>query len=135
MPLKDERGVALTVAVVIIIVLTLLAGFAVNFSYNKKRMVDLGSGKHDVINYRAQAGLVDAMTRIRLNATAGLSPAGDFTDPDYDPQSYQLSVDGRGTVNAVTKLCSSGCDTTVDIGPVTNAATGQRSIKSDGLDV
>jgi hypothetical protein len=124
----------MTIVMMIIVVLTLLAGFAVNYGYNKRRILDVSSGRRDIINYRAEAGLVDALTRIRLNATAGLSPAGSFLTPTYDPAPYQLDVDGGGTVNATTKICSADCDVEVDIGPVTNALTGARSINSTGLD-
>ena len=104
-------------------VLVLLASFAVNYGYNKKRLMDIHSGRRDTLNFRAQAGVVDANWRIRADYTAGLSPAGSFTNSAYDPAAYGLDVDRNGVA-----------DTCVNIGPVTNAGTGQRGIVSTGIE-
>jgi len=114
---------ALTVVIIIIIMLGLLATYVTQLGYNQRRLSDTAGGRRAKIYYRAQAGLVDANWRIRTNYTASLSPVGSFLVDGYDPGAYQLDVDGDGTN-----------DTSVDIGPVTNAATRQRSILSTGLD-
>ena len=123
MPCGGRRGVALTVTMVIIVVLVLLASFTVNYGYNKKRLVDINSGRRDTLNFRAEAGVVDANWRIRSNYTVGLSPAGSFATDAYDPAPYGLDVDKNGVT-----------DTCVNIGPVTNVNTGQRSIVSTGIE-
>ena len=85
--------------------------------YNQKKLSDAAGGRRAKIYYRAQAGVVEANWRIRENI------GGNFTTPAYDPAPYSIDVDGD-TVN----------DCTIDIGPVTNAATKQRAIASTGLD-
>ena len=109
--------------IIITVVLALIAGFSANLAYNQRRLRDAASGKRIKIYYCAQAGLVVAMWQIRHNVTGGLTPAGSFTDPAYDPAPYSWDVAKEGWN-----------DVTVDIGPVTNLATGQRLIVSTGLD-
>ena len=114
-----SKGMALTVAVVTLIILALVAAFAANFGYNQKKMVDTSSRVRDTRLYRAQGGVVHANWRIRVNNTAGLNPAGSFLNDAYDPDAYLLDVDGDGT-----------SDTKINIGAVTNAGTKQRAIDS-----
>ena len=122
--IQDKRGIALTVVVVVMIVMAILSTYAMNLGYNQKLLTDQSSGRRAKIYYRAQAGLVHAYWRIRVNNTAGLAPAGSFATDAYNPGPYTLDVDGDG-VN----------DVSVDIGPVTDPATKQRAILATGLDV
>ena len=120
---QNDKGVALALVVVVMIMLGLIATYATQLGYNQRRLTESMGGKRAKIYYRAQAGVVNAQWRIRTDYTAGLAPAGNFTTDAYDPGAYQLDVDGNGTN-----------DCTVDIGPVTNAATKQRAILSTGID-
>lgn len=111
--------------VIVLIMLALLTGYIASLGYNQRRVTDAASGRRAKILYRAKAGAVDAAWRIRANWFGGaLNPPNDFTTDAWDPPVYLLDVDGDGTN-----------DTSVDIGPVTNALTKQRSIASTGLDV
>jgi Tfp pilus assembly protein PilX len=122
---QNLKGFALTMVIIILVLLALLATYITSISYNQRRFLDRNSSKRMKIFYCAKAGVVDANWRIRTNYTAGLLPAaGSFANDVYDPAPYNLDVDGDGTV-----------DTTVDIGPVTNAATKERAINSTGLDL
>ena len=124
---NDSKGVALTVAIMVIIMLALLAGFVANFSYNQRKLLDSASGKRIKIYYLAQAGVVDAVWRIRSNYTTGIpgAPAGGFvSNPAWDPAVYSIDANGDGTN-----------DTNIDIGPVTSVTTEQRQIVSTGRDI
>ncbi len=121
--LQKNEGAALIIVILIIIMLTLIGGFMLNLGYNQRRLLASSSARHIRNYYAAQAGVVDANSRIRTNYTAGLTPAGDFTDPAYDPQPYMIDLNGDGIQ-----------DVSVDIGPVTDVTTGARQINSTGLD-
>jgi len=114
--IKSDKGAILTVVIMVIVLLTLLAGYTLNFAYNQKRLTDRSSGAHLKAYYRAQAGVVDAQWRLRTD------PGGLFAanGPAYNPPAYSLDIDGDG-VN----------DVTVDIGATT--AQG-RLIESIGRD-
>ncbi len=114
-PLND-KGVALSLVVIIVIILGLLATFVTMLGYNQKKLSDAAGGRRAKIYYRAQAGVTEAGWRIRENI------GGSFTTDTYDPAAYSIDVDGD-TVN----------DCTIDIGPA-NAVTKQRAIASTGLD-
>ena len=127
---QNDKGMALTVAIIIIILLGLLAGYMTQMGYNQRRLADTAGGRRAKAYYRAQAGLVDANWRIRTNYTgtttytgSALNPPGSFAVDAYNPNAYQMDLDGDGSN-----------DVDVDIGPVTNALTKQRDIRSIGLD-
>lgn len=113
--LNDSKGVAMVVVIVVIIMLTLIGSFMANYSYNQQRIVTVSSGRNIVLQYRAQAGIVDANWRIRTNYGTNFTVAGNTA-------SYSLDVDGDG-VN----------DTNVVIGAAD--AAGVRQIDATGLDV
>ena len=119
---QHRDGMAMTVAIIVIIILVSIVGYATTLGFNQKKLLDLSTGKRMIVYYRAQAGAVEAAWRIRENYTTGLLPAGTFADPNYNPAAYSIDVDLNG-VN----------DATIDIGPVN--ATGRRPIVSTGLDV
>ena len=120
--IKNQAGVALTIVVIVIVLLTLVTAFVANLGYNQKRMVDASSGRRIKIYYRAMGGAVDASWRIRTDYTVGLAPVGTFTNPAYNPGPYALDVDANGTM-----------DTDVDIGPAD--AAGVRPVSSVGRDI
>lgn len=118
---KNQNGVALTIVVIVLIIMGILSAYAMNLGYNQRRMQEQASGRRIKIYYRAQAGAVNAMWRIRSDVAGDLTPAGTFTNAAYNPNTYLMDIDGDG-VN----------DTSVDIGPLVG---GQRAILSTGLDV
>ncbi len=118
--LGDQKGVAITIVMVVLAILAMLAAYSLNTGYSRKRITDAASGTRAKVYYRAQAGVVDAMTRIRKDHTGGLVPGGSFTQLGYNPGPYNIDVDGNGRMDA-----------TVDIEPVIG---GRREIKSMGLD-
>ena len=80
-PSSRTEGVALTVVLIIITVLSLLVWSVLALAYNQKLMVDRVNARHTRAEARAQAGLVNARWRIRTNfgREGGYEPA---TDPD-----------------------------------------------------
>ena len=114
---------ALTVVVVILVMLALISAYVTQLGYNQRAIGDSNSGLRVRAYYRAQAGAVEAATRIRTDYTVGLAPGGSFAVDAYDPNPYDIDVDG----DAVN-------DATVDIGPVLNAALKNRQILSNGCD-
>lgn len=132
---KNAKGIALTVVIIVLAILVMMAGYIFSLGYNRKKITDAASGTRAKISYRAQAGVHDATARIRKNyvgatnlpppgaTTPALTPGGgSFLNPAFDPDPYQIDVDGNGTM-----------DVRIDIGPVN--ASGQRPILSTGLDV
>ncbi len=117
----NDKGIAMTLVIVIIIILTMLAAYVTSLAYNQRRVTDTAGGGRAKIYYRAKAGVVEANWRIRTNYTAGLTP-GSFLIPTYDPAPYTIDVDEDGTA-----------DCQIDIGPADG--TGKRAINSTGLDV
>ncbi len=131
---KNKNGIALTLVIIVLAILTLMAGYIVNLGYNRTRVVDAASGTRAKIYYRAQAGVHDATTRIRKNYTGAqfdpappgpesptpaLTPPGSFLDPNYNPDPYLIDVDANGVM-----------DTRVDIDRENG---GRREIVSTGL--
>ena len=64
-----QRGVALTISIIILIMLALVGIFVTNLGYNQKRMTDVSSGQRIRLYYNAQAGIVNATWRIRTDQT------------------------------------------------------------------
>ncbi len=131
----NEKGVALLVVITFATVIALIAAYVLRLSYNQARQVDAVSIRHTMINYRAQAGVVDAMWRIRTNPTPPIpgAPAGSsFTTAAYDPPAYFIDID----TDTATATESAASDVSIDIGPVITAgnAIGTRRIVSAGLD-
>ena len=70
---SQNRGVALTIAIFILVMLVAVGGYMMSMGYNQKRMVDVSSGVKIRLYYNAQAGIVDANWRIRSNVGANFS--------------------------------------------------------------
>lgn len=137
----NSKGIALLVVIMIIVTLAMAAAYSMSVGYNQQNVVNAAGGKRVVVENAAQAGMVDAMWRIRTGyrgtttyTTAPLPPPGfpvpplamtfDFsTVPAYNP-TYFMDLNVDGTVDVV-----------VTIGPaVLNATTGvmQRAINAVG---
>ena len=122
----NDKGAAMTIVIILVIIMAFLATLVTIMSYNQKKLSQSVSGRRAKIYYRAQAGVVEANWRIRENYTVGLVNGGggaSFIDDAYDPQAYSIDTDGD-SVN----------DCTIDIGPKTGGPAGRRAISSVGLD-
>ncbi len=129
---QRERGAALTVAIMTVLLLSILGVTVLTLAYNQARLTNAAVGGRTKAFYRAQAGMVDGQERIHAGscpACQGACPICTATcatcpyeTPILDPKAYTIDVDG----DAVP-------DTTVDIGPV-NAKTQLRDIISLGLE-
>lgn len=132
----NEKGVALLVVITFATVIALIAAYVLRFSYNQARQVDAVSIRHTMINYRAQAGVIDAFWRIRTNPIPPIpgAPAGSsFTTATYDPPPYFIDID----TDTVTAGQDAASDVRIDIGSMnaTGDAIGLRPVVSTGLDV
>lgn len=93
--MKKNRGVALLVVIVMISILSLLAGYMLTLTYNQRKL-GLGiSGNNLKAYYRAQAGVVDAQWRLRSQYTGDIGgggfPATAFTyDIDLDSNTVHI---------------------------------------------
>lgn len=127
----NEKGVALLVVITFATVISLIAAYVLRLSYNQARQVDAVSIRRTMNNYRAQAGVVDAMWRIRTN-TIPPGSAGSFLTPTFDPLPYFINV--NDDTASAGELAAS--NVRVDIGPVITIgnAIGTRRIVSAGLD-
>lgn len=128
----NEKGVALLVVITFATVISLIAAYALRLSYNQARQVNAVSIRRTMINYRAQAGFVDAAWRIRTNTAAPGTP-GSFMTPTYDPAPYCIDIDTDAASALVGGNCVAAADVRVDIGS-RNATSGLRTIDSTGLD-
>jgi len=143
--LNNQRGVVLTVVIVVSVILVLAAGYIMGLGYNQKRIMDQLSGRRMRAYYRAQGGMVDALFRLRTNSMGlGLGgvptiggtggPPDDFTNPNFDPQPYFINV----KTDTASTDGSLPYDVKVDIGPVQQAPglpdTGFRKIELTGKD-
>ena len=122
----NERGVALIVVVVVVLMLTAIAGYMMQLGFNQRKLTQIAGGQRAKTYFRAQAAIVEANWRIRTDYTAGLAPGGvapfNFANDLYDPGSKDIDVDGNGTMDA-----------RFDIGPA-NPVTKVREILATGLD-
>ena len=147
--MKNENGFILTVAILFIIMLVSLAGFVMNAGYNQKKLINSVGPTRTKAYYRAQAGVVDAQARIRLNYVTGLvadaangSTGTSFSDPGYNSAPYHLDLDQNPPALSAAGTIPTGYDVTVDIsavdknnnGSAVSPVTGRRIIEVTGKD-
>lgn len=126
-PASDQRGFAMGVVMVTMLIMMLIAGYVANINTSQRRLITATSGKRIASYYRAQAGIVHAFWRVRSNHTSAdisgrfsaCAAAGNFGTPAFVCD-YTLDVDGDGTR-----------ETAVHIGPEQNA-TRQRQVTATG---
>lgn len=89
-----RKGVALTVAMMMMVCTSILAGYALQAGWNIRKLSMSAGSKRDKIYWAARAGVVHARWRIRVNNTAGLAgaPMIGFNDPNWNPPAYQLDI-------------------------------------------
>jgi type II secretory pathway component PulK len=113
----NERGIALITTIIFILMITMMVAISLSASVGQKMSTDTVSGYRLRDYYKVRAGLVDARERIFRNdtlSTPALVPAGSFTTAAYNPNAYQLDIDGGGA------------DVNIDISA--EAANGLRTI-------
>lgn len=110
----NQKGLALTLAIITAVLVTALAAAALSFGYNQRILTKTAVGGRTLAFYYAKAGLVDAQELLRTD------PSGDFGDPTYDPPPYTLDVNGDGA-----------SDVTVDIS-ARDGTTNLRTIQTTG---
>lgn len=139
----SARGAALTVAIIVIIIVSLLAVYAFSAGFNQSLLAGRVGGVSQIQRYwTARSGVIDATERIRRNVVA-LNPTGslgggrgnNFTNASWDPPPYYLNLDNDQTN---TGSRPSGPHVAlVDIGPVNTADSsyprGVRKIESTAV--
>ena len=118
---QSQKGVALTIAIMLIVCTAILAGYALQAGWNQQKLSIAGGSKRDKIYWKARAGVMDARWRIRNNVPHPSWGGGNLADPNYDPPAYDLDIDG----------VAPAVDVTVNIGAVVG---GVRNIDSQGKD-
>ena len=124
----NDSGIALTLTIIVMLLLTALAGYALTASMHQGRLRKQTTLVRNKAYYWAQGGVVEAYarTRTRYMTLPGGGPLGgtvsgggpaDLTNPNFDPNPYCLDVDPNDPGNEVQ----------VDIGPA-DAVTGLRPI-------
>ena len=134
----DQKGAALTVAIIFAMIIALVAGYVLTFGYNQTRQIETVGVRRTAIYYRAQAGVVDAAWRIRT-FSAPPGTACSLSADNCDPAIYYIDID--------TDTASSGetaeSDVKIDIGPrdtplvnigAGDSNSGLRKILATGLD-
>lgn len=127
--MKNVKGAVLTIVIVVIIMMVILVGAVLSLAANQRRAADNLAAHHARAYYRANAGLVDARWRIRVNETAEIG-GGDFTDPTFNPAPYYIDIDN----DVVDTTLDDGDDVRVDISAVGANQAGVRTIDAHGYE-
>lgn len=122
-----ERGVVLTVVIIVTIMMLSLAVAVLSLAANQTRLSNSLAASNVRAQYRAEAGLVDARWRMRVNFTDDIG-GGDFDDPDFDPPAYFIDIDA----DAVHTTRTGDDDVEVDISAVGAGQPGVRTVDSLG---
>jgi Tfp pilus assembly protein PilX len=108
-PTLNQKGVALTLVIIVTLLLTILAGAALSTSFNQRKLSSKAVGSRSKNYYAAKGGLVDAFERLRKNDTTGLTPAAPvngFDDPTYNPKAYTVDVGGLSVSVTISEVVS-----------------------------
>ena len=81
--IKNSKGVALTIVLIVATLLALISGFITMLGYNQRRLAISSGGQQVRVYYHAKAGMVDAFWRIRSNFPAGKNYANAAETDDY----------------------------------------------------
>lgn len=114
----DQKGLALTAAIVLLFMFVILASVTLNAAYNKSRLMQHVDGKRIEAYYAAKAGIVDAHWRLMANYVEDISPDPDnynFNKADWNPPAYYMDLDTDKSNVHMSK--EGGDDVEVDIGP------------------
>ena len=103
--LRSQRGIAMTVVIVAILLLSILAASALTFGFHQRKLSQQASGDRTQKFYIAKSASVDADERMRTDS--GLTYAGNpdcsesegIANPDCKPLPYYLDVDGDGKLD------------------------------------
>ena len=128
--IKNQKGSVLTAAVILATLVALMAAAVLSLGYNQTSQIEEVGIQRTSTFYKAQAGVVDANWRIRVNRTlAGWG--GNFTDPNFNPPVYYIDLEATTAANMYKNARDANSDVEVDIGPMVN---GLRAVDSKGLD-
>ena len=132
----DQSGAALGVVIFFTTMIIFIAAYVLSLGYNQTKQVNAVGTQRTKIYFRSQAGIIDAMWRIRTDTPPPAGPSGSFATASFDPNPYYIDID-HDTYSATevtdTVDPTKNSDVKVDIG-TRNAATSLRSIDSTGLD-
>lgn len=123
-PLTNENGVILALTILTISVMMMLMASMVplgigNYHIAKSMTIDSVQGLCDI-------GFAEAQDMIYHDRTTDLSPAGSFTDANYDPDPVYMDIDDFSFSSSL----QSGSDVIIDIGAAT---TGGRTIVTTSI--
>lgn len=125
----DQKGAALGLVVVFTILIVFIGAYVLSAGYNQTNQINAVGIQRTKIYFRAQAGVVDALWRIRTD-TIPPGSSGSFATDSFDPPAYYIDID----LNAATSSKTTGVsDVMVDIGPK-DASSGLRTIAATGLE-
>ena len=124
---QNQKGVALLVAVIIIMMVLSVAAAVLAMAYNVARVTYNSSAGRTLAYYRSQAGIVDAIWRIRNNMSADISGGTngtiDFRLPSSTADYYIEITDNAGAGQPFINPLG----VKIHIGPA-NTTTGSRQI-------
>ena len=95
--LKNSKGVALTIVIIILVLLTFISAAIMSLGYNRSRIIKMSGSSSAVPYYLARGGMVDAFWRLEHNV--GPPNAGPGNVPGYfnagaATADYNLDVNG-----------------------------------------
>lgn len=95
----SEAGIALSIVIVSILLLSILAASALTFGFHQRKLAQQASGDRTEKFYRAKAASIDADERMRTNFglsffSDGCSSPVSISNPNCKPLPYYLDVDG-----------------------------------------
>ena len=130
---SSQRGAALTIAIIVIIIVSLLVVYALSAGFHQALFAGKLGGASQIQRYwTARAGVVDATWRIRHNVVSldtgelgSGAPGNSFVEALFDPPTYYLDLDTDQT--SITPLTGARI-AKIDIGPVN---TGGGSYPTD----
>jgi len=108
-PRRHEKGAMLFVALLFCLMISSLMVYLLNLAYQRTRLVDTVGIKRTRNYYRAQAGMVDAFWRIRVDRRLAGWASG-FSDPTFTATYY---LDTEGDAVSTTKTATSTVQVTV----------------------
>lgn len=136
----NQNGAALGIVVVLTTIIVLVGTYVLSAGYNQTKQIDAVGIQRTKTYFRAQAGVVDALWRIRTNAAAPAGPTGSFATDNYDPNPYYIDIETNTTSSTQTVGTS---DVMVDIGmkdtsavvvPAPDSNSNLRRIVAKGLE-
>jgi hypothetical protein len=127
MNLRGEKGVVLGMVFLFTAMCSLLVAYSLQQGFQHASLTTQVSRERTQNYYHAQAGVVNAYWRIRVNFTGDIG-GGSFLNATFNPAPYFIDID----TDTVHMTQTATDDIRVDIGPA-NPGTFLRPITSTGL--